>query len=279
MAEAMQDVPMLDRQAVAALAPGAQFSLQGRVAAITGAAGGLGRWLCAGFGAAGASVLAVDIDAARTAELGATLGSLGLDVRTMVADLLEDDAPERIVDRAVNELGRLDVVVNNAGLNERMPILEVDRPTYDRMMAVDLRAPYFLARAAVLPMIDQGGGAIINIGSINASVGLEHVSVLGSAKAALTQLTKVMAVEWTRFGVRANCLAPGFLDTAMNVGVWQDDARRRWVLERVPMRRPGEPRELVGACLLLASDAGSFMTGQTLYVDGGFLAGSRWSDA
>ena len=126
-------------------------------------------------------------------------------------------------------------------------------------------------------MIEQGsGGSIVSISSLNALYALEQISVYGPAKAGLSQLTKVMALEWAEHGIRANAIAPGFMDTPLAAPIWADDDMRRWILNRVPVERPGLPHELVGACLLLASDAGSFLTGQTLHVDGGASAGGRW---
>ena len=126
-------------------------------------------------------------------------------------------------------------------------------------------------------MIQQGGGCIIHISSLNNHVGLEDVSLIGPAKAALSQLAKVQSIEWARFGIRTNALAPGFMATPMNATHWAHPTRAPWIMDRTPMCRPGHPAELCGTALLLASDAGSFMTGQTIYVDGGFCAGSRWN--
>jgi NAD(P)-dependent dehydrogenase (short-subunit alcohol dehydrogenase family) len=180
------------------------------------------------------------------------------------------------VEGTVERFGRLDVLVNCAAVNRRMPILEMDVETYDSIMALDLRLPYFLSQRAARVMKEQGGGAIVNISSLNAAYALEHISVYGPAKAGLSQLTRVMALEWSEDGIRANAIAPGFMDTPLSAPIWADPDRRRWILNRVPVKRPGRPEELVGTCLLLASEAGSFLTGQTLYVDGGALAGGRW---
>ena len=119
-------------------------------------------------------------------------------------------------------------------------------------------------------------GAIVSISSLNALYGLEQISVYGPAKAGLSQLTKVMALEWAEHDIRANAIAPGFMETPLAAPLWEDAEMRRWILNRVPVERPGRPDELVGALLLLASDAGSFLTGQTLHVDGGASAGGRW---
>lgn len=265
-----------DAESIRALEPASLFSLEGKVAAVTGAAGGIGRWLAAGLGAAGARVALTDVARDELEMVEQTLGSAGVDAASLVADLLDDDAPEGIVAGTVDRFGRLDVLVNCAAVNRRMPIFEVDRQTYDLIMAIDLRVPYFLAQAAARVMRDAGGGSIVNISSLNAAYALEQISVYGPAKAGLTQLTRVMALEWTQYGIRANAIAPGFMDTPLAAPIWADPDRRRWILNRVPMRRPGRSDELVGTLLLLASDAGSFITGQTLYVDGGALAGGRW---
>jgi NAD(P)-dependent dehydrogenase (short-subunit alcohol dehydrogenase family) len=265
-----------DPDAIHRLAPGRSFSLEGKMAVVTGAAGGIGRWLAAGLGAAGASVLLTDLDENALNELAATLAEARLDVCVFPCDLGDADAAQRIVEAAVDRLGGIDVLVNNAAVNRRMPILEMDSDTWDLITTIDLKAPYFLSQAAAQVMRDRGGGSIVSISSINFTYGLEHISVYGPAKAGLSQLTRVMALEWTHHGIRANAIAPGYMDTPLAEPIWADPDISRWILNRVPMKRPGRPSELVGVCQLLASDAGSFITGQTFIVDGGFMAGGRW---
>jgi NAD(P)-dependent dehydrogenase (short-subunit alcohol dehydrogenase family) len=263
--------------AVRELAPARHCSLAGRVAVVTGAAGGIGRWLAAGLGAAGASVLLTDMDGDELASVTELLRAAGVRCECLVADLSAEGAAAQIVDGAVSQLGRLDILVNNAAINRPQPMLDMDEETWDRIFAVDLRAPYFLSQRAAARMIEQGsGGAIVSISSLNAIYALEHVSVYAPAKAGLIQLTRVMALEWARHGIRANAIAPGFMDAPLAARNWAVPDVRRWILNRVPMERPGRPDELVGACVLLASDAGSFITGQTLVIDGGVLAGGRW---
>ena len=144
-------------------------------------------------------------------------------------------------------------------------------------MRINLRAPFFLAKRAAQEMIAQGaGGSIISISSLNVAYALEHVAVYGATKAGISQMTRHMALEWAEYGIRVNAIAPGFMDTPLAEPIWADPETSRWIHNRVPMERPGAPSELVGACLLLASDAGSFLTGQTLIVDGGAEAGGRW---
>jgi NAD(P)-dependent dehydrogenase (short-subunit alcohol dehydrogenase family) len=153
----------------------------------------------------------------------------------------------------------------------------MDTGTWDWITRVNLRLPYFLCQRAARTMIERGeGGSIVSISSLNVEYALEHVSVYGLAKAGLSQLTRHMALEWAEHGIRANAIAPGFMDTPLAAPIWADRDVSRWIYNRVPLERAGHPAELVGACLLLASDAGSFLTGQTLFVDGGARAGGRW---
>ncbi len=266
-----------DAETVRGISPTELFSLEGSVAIVTGAAGGIGRWLAAGLGAAGASVLVTDVDEAALNELVATLGEAGIDAAALVEDLGDPDATDAIVHEATKRFGAVHVLVNNAAVNKRLPVLEMDGETWDRIVGINLRAPYFLAQRAAREMIAQGaGGAIISISSLNVAYALEHVAVYGATKAGISQLTRHMALEWAEHGIRVNAIAPGFMDTPLAAPIWANPEMSRWIHNRVPMERPGQPAELIGACLLLASDAGSFLTGQTLIVDGGALAGGRW---
>lgn len=267
----------LEAAAIATLAPSSLFGLDGKVAVVTGATGGLGQWLSAGLGAAGARLLVTDLERGPLDALVALLAEAGVEAAGIAVDLADEDAPERLVTAAIDHFGSVHVLVNNAAVNRRMPILEMDRASWDWIMRIDLRLPYFLSQAAARRMIEQGtGGAIVSVSSLNALYGLEQISVYGPAKAGLSQLTKVMALEWAEHDIRANAIAPGFMDTPLAAPIWEDAEMRRWILNRVPVERPGRPDELVGALLLLASDAGSFLTGQTLHVDGGASAGGRW---
>jgi len=267
----------LDPQTVRGLSPAALFSLEGRVAIVTGAAGGIGRWLAAGLGAAGASVLATDLDEAGLTALESSLVAAGIDAAATVVDLTDDGAADQIVAAALERFGAVHVLVNNAAVNRRMPMLEMDPATWDWIVRVDVRLPYFLSQRAARAMIEQGvGGSIVSISSLNVAYALEQVSVYGLAKAGLSQLTRHMALEWAEHGIRANAIAPGFMDTPLAAPIWADADISRWILNRVPFERAGRPEELVGACLLLCSEAGSFLTGQTLLVDGGARAGGRW---
>lgn len=261
------------------LRPEALFSLKDKVAIVTGAGGGLGAWLSAGLAASGAHLLLTDHPRSPTENTANAIRQLGIVVHQHECDLLDDDAAIKIVDAAVNAFGRVDIVVNNAGTNRREPIFEVSRKTWELISTVDLRLPYELSRAAAKIMADRKtGGSIIHIGSLNNAIGLEGVSVYGAHKAALCQAAKSMAVEWARYRIRVNALCPGFMLTPLSKPLWDDPQRETWILDRSLMKRPGYPEELIGTLLLLASDAGSFITGQTMYVEGGWLAGTPWSE-
>jgi NAD(P)-dependent dehydrogenase (short-subunit alcohol dehydrogenase family) len=192
------------------------------------------------------------------------------------SDLLERQAPRQLIESVLNQHGRVDILVNNAGVNRREPIFEVTDESWEMISSLDLRVPFELSREAARSMADAGGGAIVHVGSLNNAIGLQGVSVYGAHKAALCQLAKSMSVEWAHLGIRVNALCPGFMLTPLSKPLWDDPKRSAWLIERSPLRRPGYASELVGTCLLLVSGAGSFITGQTIYVEGGWLAGTPW---
>jgi len=253
------------------------FSLRGKTALITGAGGGIGRALAVAFGEAGALVGAHNRSQVALDETARQIERAGGTVKCLSGDLAESSACATLVAEAHAALGRLDILVNCAGMNRRMPIAEVTPEDFDTIMAANLRSAFFVSQAAQVVMRAQGGGKIINIGSLTTLMGLGDVSVYGLTKAGLGQLTKTMALEWARDNIQVNCLAPGFIDTPLtHASIWGDDKKRTWVLDRTPAKRPGLPEDLVGVALLLASPASAFITGQTIAVDGGYLAGGWW---
>lgn len=252
------------------------FSLDGNIALVTGASGGIGSALAHGLAMAGASVALNGRSRDKLSEVREQITAAGGTADVFPADLSKLEEIPRLVSAVVEHFGRLDVLVNCAGINQRQPILEVTPETYEAISNLNLRAAYFLSQAALPRIAEQGGGKIVNVGSINASFGLGTVSVYGLTKAALAQMTRVMAVEWASQNVQVNCLCPGFIETELTAPLWQDEQRRRWILGRTPANRPGQPADLVGMAIYLASPASNFTTGQTIYVDGGFLAGGQW---
>jgi len=249
------------------------FSLRGKVVLITGAAGGIGRVLARGIAEAGAAVALCDIDPVRMQLVTAELQADGQTVEAFTVDLASHTSVTSLVTSVRNRFGRIDVLVNCAAINKREPILEVQEDTFEKIIAVNLRGLYQLTQEIVPGMIEQGGGKIINFSSITPELALYGVSVYGATKAAVSQLTMSMAVEWAKHNIQVNAIAPGFIKTELTVPLWQDEQKSGWMRGRIALGRPAEPEELLGMAILLASPASSYMTGVTYSVDGGITAG------
>jgi NAD(P)-dependent dehydrogenase (short-subunit alcohol dehydrogenase family) len=253
------------------------FSMAGKTALITGGSGDIGRAIARAFASAGATVALNGTNRDKLAAAVAEITAQGGKALALKTDISKVAACKRLAERAIASLGRVDVLVNCAGINRRKPILQVEEADFDAILDVHLRAAYFLSQALAPAMIANGGGKIIHIGSLTVRLGVSDVSVYGVAKAGMDQLTRVQAVEWAKHNIQVNCLSPGFIMTDLTRdGLFSNPERRDWVISRTPMRRPGLPDELAGAALLFASNASNFITGQTLWVDGGVLAGSPW---
>ncbi len=252
------------------------FSLDGRVALVTGASSGIGRELATGLALAGATVALSGRSAERLEETKQQIVEAGGKAELFPAEAGDFDAIKPLIEAVVAQFGRLDIILPAAGMNQRQPVQEVERATYDRLMDVNLRAPYFLAQAALPHLIAAGGGKIIHIGSLTTSWGIGNLSVYGMTKSAIGQLTRASAVEWAAHNIQVNAICPGWIETPLTKPLWADPQRREWILDRVPAGRPGKPGDLVGMAVYLASRASNFTTGQTFYVDGGFTAGGQW---
>jgi NAD(P)-dependent dehydrogenase (short-subunit alcohol dehydrogenase family) len=253
------------------------FSLKGKVVLVTGAGGGIGSVLALGMAQAGASIGLHDLSEVRLEGACAAIERAGGAGVAFAADLRHLPSCQTLIDSVYRRFGRLDVLVNCAGTNRREPMAAVTPEDFEEIVAVNLRSLFFLSQAAHPILRAQGSGKIINVGSLTSFIGLGTVSVYGLTKAAVAQLTKTMAVEWAKDNIQVNCLAPGFMLTPLTEqSLWAHSDKREWLLGRIPMRRPGQPSELVGAALLLASDASAYLTGQTIVVDGGVLAGGSW---
>jgi NAD(P)-dependent dehydrogenase (short-subunit alcohol dehydrogenase family) len=252
------------------------FSLEGRVALVTGASSGIGRELARGLALAGARVALSGRSEERLAETRQLIIDGGGQAEIFPAEVgnIEEIAP--LVESVAQHYGQIDILLNGAGMNQRQPIAEVQPETYERIMDVNLRAPYVLSQAALPHLIARGGGKVIHIGSLTTGWGIGNISVYGLTKSAVGQMTKTMAVEWARHNVQVNCICPGWIETPLTKPLWADPQRRGWILDRVPAGRPGQPGDLVGLTVYLASRASDFTTGQAIYVDGGFMSGGQW---
>ena len=248
-----------------------RFSLAGKTALVTGAGRGIGRGMALAFAEAGADVA---LNARTETELKAVAGeieALGRRAVTIAASVETADGARRVVESAIEQLGQLDVLLNAAGTAIRRPAEEMTEEQFERQVNVNLRGTYFACQAAGRHMLERGSGSIVNIGSLTTSFGLPLRSVYAATKGAVGQLTKTLAVEWAARGVRVNCIAPGWILTPLTQPLHDDPKQSDWIVGRTPMGRWGTPEDLQGVAVYLASGASAFMTGQTLYVDGGFI--------
>jgi NAD(P)-dependent dehydrogenase (short-subunit alcohol dehydrogenase family) len=254
------------------LDPLAAFQLDGKVAIVTGASAGLGARFARVLDAVGARV----VIAARRMERLEQLATELRDAHPIACDLAEDGAPEALVAAALAHYDRIDILVNNAGTSDPMPAFDEATEKFSATLRVNLVAPFELARECARAMVASGdGGTIVNVASIWGLVGVGQIPEAGYAasKGGLVNLTRELAAQWARKGVRVNCLAPGWFRSEMTEGVMFGDERsERWLQQRTPMGRGGDEHELDGALLLLASDTSSFMTGQVICVDGGWTS-------
>jgi NAD(P)-dependent dehydrogenase (short-subunit alcohol dehydrogenase family) len=256
------------------------FRLDGKVALVTGASRGLGRAMALGLAGAGADVALVgrerDTLAPVAQEIEQIPGRRALSVPLDVGDV---EAIPAAVANVAAHFGRIDILVNNAGTNVRNEVLEYTPEQWDSVMGTNLKGPFFLTQAVARQMIAAGGGKILNIGSMTAFLGVPTVPAYAASKAALQQLTRLLAVEWADQNIQVNAIAPGWISTDLTAPLKERpefEPRYRWVISRTPAGRFGEPHELVGAAVFLCSPAADFITGQVLAVDGGILAGSDW---
>jgi NAD(P)-dependent dehydrogenase (short-subunit alcohol dehydrogenase family) len=250
--------------------------LKDKVAVVTGAASGIGREIARVLSAAGARIVAADRNGMG---LEKTCSSIeDEEVLPLTVDLMENGTEEVIVERTVNMFGNLDVLINCAGVFPTSPALKLANEEWDRVLGINLRVPFLCSQAAARWMVGETRpGNIVNIASAAGSIARPGIAHYAASKAALIMLTKVLALEWAEHDIRVNAVAPGLVETPgvteglLNTEEGRQEHLRK--LDKIPMAREGEPREIAEAVLFLASDSSSFVTGHTLYVDGGYSAG------
>jgi gluconate 5-dehydrogenase len=252
------------------------FSVSKQVVIVSGGSRGIGRAIAQGFAKHDAKVVITGRDesslVAAAKEIGAGIGS----VTPIVCDVAKLDDIERLVAKVIADFGQIDTLVNVAGVNRRKPALDVSEDDYDFILDINLRGAFLLSQAVGRHMVERGGGCQINIASLNSDRPLKDVLPYAMSKAGMAHMTRGLALEWGPSGVRVNGIAPGFILTDLTQKLWSDEKMQAWGKANTPQRRLGVPDDMVGTAIFLASPASSFMTGQTLYVDGGYTAGWAW---
>jgi NAD(P)-dependent dehydrogenase (short-subunit alcohol dehydrogenase family) len=249
----------------------ALFSVQGQVVLVSGASRGIGRGLAEGFAKRGAIVIVTGRERETLEKTAAEIGA-----RPAVCDVADPKAVDRLVDEVYRNHGRIDALLNVAGVNRRMRAEKLTEGDWDFILGVNLKGPFLLSLAVGRRMLERGKGTQINVVSLNNDRPLRGVMPYAVSKSGLSQMTRALGAEWGPKGVRVNAIAPGFILTDLTKKLWSQPVMRDWALANTPLRRIGEPADLVGAAVFLASDASAFMTGQTLFVDGGCSAGWAW---
>lgn len=248
------------------------FDLTGRVALVTGAAQGLGFAIAKGLAEAGATLVINGRSADKVAKAIATLEAEGLKAHASLFDIRDVAVAQERVAAIEREIGPIHILVNNAGIQRRMPLEQFEEAVWREVLETNLTGVFLMTRAAVQGMIARKAGKIINICSLMCEAGRPTVAAYTAAKGGVKMLTKAMAVEWGKHNIQVNGIGPGYYITEMNRPLYENPQFDAWVKGRTPMGRWGQPSELVGAAVFLSSAASDFVTGQVVYVDGGILA-------
>jgi len=263
-------------------ARGKRFDLTGRVALVTGASRGLGRAIALGLAEAGARVACVSRSAPDLERLMEDIRAGGSDGVALPTDVTDVHQARAAVDRTVERLGRLDVLVNNAGVGTPTLAVDLEESEWDLVIDTNLKSTFFFSQAATRAMLRCGAargapsgevlGKVVNVSSMMGTIGGNRRSAYCASKGGVDALTRALAVEWARHSILVNAVAPGYFETDMTAALQASDKFRNYVVDRTPLRRWGTPEDLVGAVIFLASPASDYVTGTVLYVDGGWVA-------
>lgn len=248
------------------------FRLEGRVAIVTGASAGLGVELVRGLADAGAKVVLAARRRERMDELAEELGERGSDALVVECDVTKQADVDRLVAETVDRFDGIDILVNNAGITEVIPAEDQTLEAFEKVVAVNLTGVFLCSQRVGRVMLEAGKGSIVNVASVLGMVGSGQLpqASYAASKGAVVNLTRELAAQWSRRGVRVNALAPAWFASEMTADMFKSEKSRQWIRSRTPMGRPGESHELLGPLIFLASDAASYVTGQIVPVDGGW---------
>jgi len=250
------------------------FDLKGKVAIITGTSRGLGQYLARALAKAGADLVITSRNPATLEPFQQEIEALGRKALPLALDVRNFDSIQAMVQRALEHYGKIDILVNNAGCNVRKPALDVSWEDWNLVLDTNLRGTFFVSQVVARDMIAKKYGRIVNIGSVTCVAGYAGLGPYGASRGGVKQLTMSLADDWGVHGITVNCLAPGWFKTAQNAVMYEN---REWVdylCDRIPLKRPGQPTDLDGAIVFLASEASAYVTAQTLLVDGGISGGA-----
>ncbi len=250
------------------------FRLDGRVAVVTGAGKGIGEGIAIGLAEAGADLALVARTRADLERVAGTIRALGRRALVVPCDVADVAAIPTAVRQVADACGQIDVLVNCAGIQRRMTVLDATVEGWEQVLNTNLRSAYFMTQAVGRVMVEKRRGKIISIASMTTYRGFHAISPYGISKAGIANFTRYLAVEWAPYNIQANAIAPGWITTPMTAQMGED--RIRWVCDHVPQGKFGTPRDVAGLAVFLASPAADYVTGQTIPVDGGFLAGNPW---
>ncbi len=251
-----------------------EFDLSGRVALVTGCSRGLGQIFARALADAGADLI---VTSRRASDLDAfveEIQAIGHRCVALACDVRDHESISRMVSDAIKDSGHIDILVNNAGCNVRKPAIDVTWEDWNLILDTNLRGSFFVAQEVARHMIPAGYGRIINIGSVTSVNGYAGLGPYGASRGGIKQLTMSLADDWGPHGITVNCLAPGWFKTAQNAVMYEDAEWVAYLSDRIPLKRPGQPSDLRGAVVFLASEASAYVTGQTLLVDGGISTGA-----
>lgn len=251
------------------------FNLSGKVALITGGSKGIGKQIAMDLSRAGASVIIVSRHLDEAQQTAQEIEDSGGPATALCADLSRVETLPPMVEAAAGRMGKIDILINNAGTNIRKPALEFAEDEWDTVLNTNLKGTFFCSQAVARTMADAGGGKIINISSAAGGKAVPWLTPYSVSKAGIIHLTRALAIEWARYSITVNAIAPSYMETPMTRQWLSDPKRRDLIARRSPLNRVGRPTDLTGAVLLFASDESNFITGQTLFVDGG--SGAGWA--